>query len=82
MAFTDINTYDCTGYNLQQITALDSNAILNPSKPFKKYISMRALAKSQKQAWENCADYTSLSFNKLSKGSYNMAFSMENAPTL
>lgn len=49
--YSDIDTYDTTGYTPQQIVILDSNRIYDPKKVWKKFYSCKGLSKSQNLKW-------------------------------
>lgn len=49
--FSDVDTYDTTGYSSAQIVALDSNRVMDPKKTWKRYYSCKMLSKSQNLAW-------------------------------
>lgn len=49
--YNDVDTYDTTGYNNNQIVALDSNKVYDSGKVWKRYFSCKALSKSQNLKW-------------------------------
>lgn len=49
--YSDIDTYDTTGYTNDQIVGLDTNRIYDSSKVWKRYYSCKGLSKSQNLKW-------------------------------
>lgn len=48
---SDLNTYNLAPVSDDQLMQSSQTKILDPSRPFKKYLSFKALSKSQNYKW-------------------------------
>lgn len=42
--YADIDTYNTLGYSLEQVAALDSNRIYDPTRTFKRYFGCKTIS--------------------------------------
>lgn len=70
-AFDDVDTYDTSGYNTNQITALETFKMYDTKKPVVIYRNNRPLAAAKNYKWRDTNESTTLP-NDLPKSSLNL----------
>jgi hypothetical protein len=50
---SDMNTYNLAPVSDTQLMQSSQTKILDPSRPFRKYLNFKALSKSQNYKWQN-----------------------------